>query len=128
MADVFVTVFGVDVAVAFEDAASVSVDDENRMGGGVEKDGIGSFGANAVNGEELSAECLRFGAEHSCERTAVFMAHKADEGFELSCFLAKVAGRANKFFEALCGDAFDGPRGQEFFAAEIADAGLDVGP
>lgn len=69
------------VAVAFKDTAGVGIDHENRTADGVEKDGVGGFGSDAVDGEQLRAKSLRLGARHFCDRTLVFVAKEFDEGF-----------------------------------------------
>ena len=69
------------VAVPFEDTAGVGVDDEYGMAGGVEKDRVGGFWADAVNCKKLSAKRLRFGARHLCGRALIFGAEETDEGF-----------------------------------------------
>jgi hypothetical protein len=60
LADVFVTESRVGMAVTFEDAAGVSVDDEDRMLRGVEKDGVGGLGTDAADGEQLVLELETF--------------------------------------------------------------------
>jgi hypothetical protein len=116
------------VAVAFEDAAGVGVDDEDRMAGGIEEDGVGGFGTDAVDGEKLRAKGLRLGARHFRDRALVRGVEEADKGFQLFGFLAEVAGRANEFFKVWRRGRFDGARREELFAAQVFDGGLDVGP
>ncbi len=36
-----------------EDSARIGIHDENRMIAGIEQDGVGSFGTNAMNAKEL---------------------------------------------------------------------------
>jgi hypothetical protein len=55
-ADFIVSAFGVKVTVAFEDATGVGVHDKDGMFAGIEKNGVGRFRANAVEGEKLIAE------------------------------------------------------------------------
>ena len=58
-----VRVFSVSQIVAFQNAAGVSIDDEDGMSAGVEKDRIGGFRADAVDREELFAEYCRGSSE-----------------------------------------------------------------
>jgi hypothetical protein len=55
-ADFVVSKFGVSLAMALQDSASVGVYDEYRMFAGVEKNGVGGFRADAANIEKLLAE------------------------------------------------------------------------
>ena len=81
LADVFVTEPRVGMAVTFEDAAGVSVDDKDRMLRGVEEDGFGGLRAYAVDGEQLIAQRLCWGSKHFAERALIFAAEETDEGF-----------------------------------------------
>jgi len=58
-----VRVFSMSEIVAFKNAAGVCIDDEDRMRAGVEKDRVGGFRADAVDREELFAECCRGSSE-----------------------------------------------------------------
>jgi len=50
-AELFITGLRMRKAVAFEDAAGVGVDYEDRAPAGIKKDGIGRFGADAAEVE-----------------------------------------------------------------------------
>ena len=117
-----------DEAVTGKDALGVGVDNEDLFVAGIKKDGIGGLRADTVNGEELFAQLGGGGPEHARERTGIFRAKKADEGFQFFCFLAEVAGRANQRGEAAQGNAFQSERSEQTPAAEIGDGALDVGP
>jgi hypothetical protein len=128
IADFVVGEFGMSMAVAFEDAARVGIDDENRMLTGVEKNGIGGFRADAAQGEQLLAKKWSGGGEHFREGAAVGFEEKVYEGFESFGFLAEIAGRAqqprnprgmNTAYSVRCEDAS---------SAQIANGALDVGP
>lgn len=114
--------------VAFEDAARVGVDGEDGMIAGVEQDGVGSFGADAVDGEELFAKEGSGSGEHFVERALVMAAQKLDKGFEFAGLLAEIAGRANQLGKTRERNAFERGRGEQFFAAKGDDGFLDVGP
>ncbi len=120
-------VFG-DEAVAGEDALGVGVDDEDIFVAGIKKDGVGGFRANAVDGEELFAQCECGGAEHAGEGAGIFGAEEAHEGFQSFGLLAEIARGADQRSEASGGDAFEGERSQKAFTAKIGDGAFDVGP
>jgi len=114
--------------VALQNAPGISVNHEHGMLPGIEEDGIGGFGADAVNGEELLPENGGGRAKHFRKRTLVGSPEKTYEGFQLARFLAEVAGGANQAGQAGGGDALDGDGGEQLLAAEIADGARDVGP
>ena len=93
-AEVLIGGFGMGEAVAFEDAAGVGVDYEDRMLAGVEEDGVGGFGADAAKREKLFAEAPGCRGKQAVERAAVLGEEKGDEILESSGFLAEVARRA----------------------------------
>ena len=80
LAEVFVAGFVLSEAVAFEDAAGVRVDHENRVLAGIEKNGIGGFWSDAVQGKELLTKNRGRRSEESGERAAVFAAKKLHKG------------------------------------------------
>ena len=90
-AEALVGIFRRSEGVAFKKAASVGVDDENGMAAGVEKDGVGGFGADTVDREELSAENRGWRVKHTREGTCVMLVDKTGERFQLASLLAKVA-------------------------------------
>ena len=71
-AQFFVRRFGVGEAVAFENAAGVSINHEHRMFAGVQEDGIGCFRPDAAKSEQLVANSFRRHREEALKRTAVF--------------------------------------------------------
>ncbi len=99
IADFVVGEFGMGMAVAFEDAASIGVDDEDRMFAGVEKNGVGGFRADAAEAEELNAKDGSWRGEQFVERTVVSVEEEFQEGLESFGFLAKVAGGAEELRE-----------------------------
>ena len=50
--------------MALENAAGVSIHNEDGVVACVKKDGVGGFGADAVDGEELRAQSCGGSAEH----------------------------------------------------------------
>ena len=70
-ANFLVRFFAPGKMVSLKDAPGVSVHDKDRMFPGVEQDGIGGFGADAVNGEKLFPEGGCGSAKHSVQRTMV---------------------------------------------------------
>jgi hypothetical protein len=74
-ADLFVGTAGIGLSferqevVAFEDPARIGVDYEYGMLTGVEKDGVGGFGADSADGEELVAQRCCGRGEETVERT-----------------------------------------------------------
>ena len=79
-------------ADAINDMAGVGVNDEGRLAGGVEDDGIGCFLADAVDGEELLAEVAGFVAEKLVQVILVVLSQPVDQGLELECLGVVVAG------------------------------------
>jgi len=94
--DFVVGKFGMGVAVTFENAAGVGVDDEDRMFAGVEKNGVGGFRADAAEAEELLAKDGSWRGEQVVERTVVGVEEEFHEGLESFGFLAEVAGGAEE--------------------------------
>src|SRR6266851_4807132 len=80
LAEVFVTGFGLSEAVAFEDAAGVGVDHENRVLAGIEKNGIGGFWSDAAQGKELLTKNRGRRSEEFGERATVFTVKKLHKG------------------------------------------------
>jgi len=126
--DFIVLGFGRSESVALEDAAGVSVHDENGMIACIEENGVGGFRADAMDGEELLPQSFCGNAEHSRERTRKLLLDEAREGLQLFGFLAKVAGRADESGKTRRGDVQHCGDREEFLAAEIGDGALDVGP
>src|SRR5215475_3389443 len=79
-AKLFITGLRMRDAVAFEDAAGVSVDDEDRMLAGVEKDRVRGFGADPAKSKKLFTENLRWPGKQAIERPAVVGKEKGNEG------------------------------------------------
>ena len=127
-ADFVVAEFGRSEGVAFEDAAGVGVNDEHGMVAGIEKDGVGGFGADAVDGEELGAESFGGSREHASERAGVIAMDEAREGFQFFGFLTEVAGRADELREARSRTGMQGVERKEFFTAKIGNGALDIFP
>ncbi len=100
-ADFGVGKFGMGVAVAFEDAAGVGINNEDRTVAGVEKNGVGGLRADAAEAEELSAKDGSWRGEQFIERAVVGVEEEFYEGLESFGFLAEVAGRAEELRE-LC--------------------------
>ena len=62
--NLFVIEPGAGESMAFEQAAGVGIDDEDRMFRGVEKNGIGGFRTDTVYGEKLVSQRWRRGEKH----------------------------------------------------------------
>lgn len=120
--------FGWGEIVALEDAARVGVDYEDGMLTSVEKDRVGGFRADAVDGEELIAQSCGGGGEETVERTGVFLVEEGDERFKGFGFLAEVAGRAEVFCERGGRDAMNGGRGEKFCCTKVGNGAFDVFP
>lgn len=127
-ADLLVRFFTPQDAVAFEDAASVGIDYEDKMLSGVKKNGVRSFRADAVNSEQLFAQFRGGGGKEFVERALIAVAEKANESLQLSCLLPKVAGRADQTSQMPERNLFDRSGRKEFFAAKRGDGPLNVGP
>src|SRR5208337_4787435 len=127
-ANFLVGLFAMGDMVALQNAPGISVNHEHRVLPGVEEDGIGGFGADAVNGEELLPENGGRRAKHFRKRALVGVPQETYKRFQLPRLLAEVAGGANPPGQAGGRDAFDGDRGEQFLAAQIADGAFDVAP
>ena len=71
--------FGWKKIVAFEDAARVGVDYEYWMLTGVENDGVGGFGADSADRQELNAQNCDGSGEEVVQRAEVILVEKGDE-------------------------------------------------
>jgi len=69
--DFIISDFGVNVAVALQDPASVGVDYKDGMFAGVEKNRVGGFRADSAEGEKLMAEDGGGSCEKAPERACV---------------------------------------------------------
>jgi hypothetical protein len=127
-AELLVGGFGMCEVVSFEDAASVGVNDEDRVLPGVEQDGVSGFWANAAKTEKLLAKDFRGRGEEAIERAVVFNEEKISEGLESFGLLAVVAGRAEARGELRGRDLTDCLWRQEFLVTEIGDNAFDVFP
>src|SRR5208337_973592 len=86
-ANFLVGLFAMGEMVALQNAPGISVHHEHRVLPGVEEDGIGGFGTDAVNGEELLPEDGGGRAKHFRERTVVSSPEEQYEGFKLAGLL-----------------------------------------
>src|SRR5258708_7721461 len=127
-ADFFVALRRRGGGVPREHPRGVGANPEYRGPPRVERDGARRFGANAMNGEQFFAQRRRWRAKHSCQRTAVLRAKKAYEAFQFLGLLAEVAGRAYEPGQARQRNGFHGWRRQQFFAAQIPNGRLNIGP
>ena len=93
-ADFIISEFGVNVAVALQDSASVGVDHENGMFAGVEKNRVGGFRADATQFQELIAEDCGGRSDKAGEGAAVGVEKKVYERLKRFGFLTEVAGGA----------------------------------
>ncbi len=114
--------------MAFEDAAGVSVDYEDGMFAGVEKNGVGGFGADAAQREELIAQNRRWSGEHAGKGAAVECIQKVHEGLESLCFLPKITRRTEEASEPRGVRAANGLRRKHASVAQITNGAFDVGP
>src|SRR5271167_2420593 len=87
-ADFFVfSVSGYSI-MAFQHAACVGVDNEDRLVRRIEKHGIRSLGADAFQSEQLRPQLLSWSSQHRVKRTAMFFLEKCDEILQAGCLLA----------------------------------------
>ena len=120
--------FGVGVAVTFEEAAGVGIDDEDRVLARVEKDGVGGFRADAAEVEELIAKDRSWRGEHLGERSVVGVVEEVRQGFKRFGFLAEVAGRAEEPREFRAGHSPDSNWGKQASGTQVSNGAFDVGP
>jgi len=128
LAKLFVVGFGLSEAVAFEDAAGVGVDDENRVPASIEKNGIGGFWSDAAQGKELLTKNRGRGGEEFAERAAVFTVEKPHKGLQGFCFLPEVARGAEQRGELRRACPSHGRGRKQASAAQIGNGVFDVGP
>ena len=92
--------------VASENPTRVGVHHEDWMVAGVQQDGIGSFGAYAMEIEEFLPKLLCGTSEQFCQRAFVLLVQKRNKDFQSFGFLAEIASGANhplKFCQATPG-------------------------
>lgn len=118
-------------AMAGDDAAEVFVDDHGRGVEGVEQDGIGGFGSDARQGEQLVANGMRRAAGrgakdfHGAAVVGVEEGHERFEGRGLAQHKARGADEGAQFGfgnRTQPGDVQDAVR------LEAGDGALDAGP
>src|SRR5215510_13017549 len=68
----FIAGFWSNDPVALQDSASVGVLNKYRMVAGIEQNGIDSFRAHAVQGQQLRAKFCRRLNKHPVQRTRIF--------------------------------------------------------
>ena len=127
-ADFIVSDFGMNVAVALQDSASVGVDYKDGMFAGVEKDRVGGFRADSAESEKLRAEDVGGSCEKAPERACVGRVKEVHEGLERFGFLAEVAGGAEKLGQSRGANAADGLRREQTRIAQVANGAFDVAP
>src|SRR3984893_6788206 len=93
--------------MAFEQAAGIGIDDEDGTLTGIEKNTVGRFWADAMDGEQLCAQNGRGSAKHFRQRAMVFRAKEGGEGFQFLGLLAEVARGANQASKAQRGVRID---------------------
>src|SRR6516164_4824542 len=96
-----------------EDSARIGIHDKNRKLAGVEKDGVGSFRTNAMNGKDLFAKCGGRRLKHFGERAVILRSQKPYKLFQFPGFLPEVAGRTDQPSKLALRDAFHGVDGEE---------------
>ncbi len=111
-----------------EDSARIGIHHKNRKLAGVEKDGVGSFRTNAMNGKELFAKCGGWSLKHVAERAVILRSQKPYKLFQFAGLLPEVAGRTDQPSKLALRDAFHGVDGEEFFFSQGGDGALDVRP
>src|ERR1700685_1993682 len=82
-----------------ENAPSIGIHHENRMIAGVEKDGIGGFGADAIQIEEFFSKSFCRPRQQSRQRASVFLVQKHDEKFQPPGLLTEITGGTNQALE-----------------------------
>src|SRR5258708_32832602 len=86
-------------SVGLQNSARVSIDNKNGMIAAIQQNGVGGFGANAVQRQQLSAQLLRRLREHALQRAAGSLIEILNENLQLARFLAEVSGRARQIFQ-----------------------------
>jgi len=127
--DVFIAGVGGNKPVAREDAAGVGVDDEDFALEGVEEDGVGGLGADAVDLEELPAEG---GGAGSAERPNNAVGEPGmepvEEAAEAAGLDVEVSHGPDEAAEEGVGAGSEAVRVHEVGALEPGDGAFDVGP
>jgi len=127
-ANFFVRGFPADDAVAQQHAARVGVHDEDGMIAGIEQDGIGSFGADAVEFQQLCSKLSGRLGEHARERAGILAVEESDEGLEIARFLAEVAGGTHQRFEFIERNLAHGADAEAAGASQICHGFFHVAP
>src|SRR5258708_28735803 len=108
-------------SVALQNSARVSIDNKNGMIAAVQQNGVGGFGANAVQRQQLSAQLLGRLREHVLQRAAVSLIEILNENLQLARFLAEVSGRAHQIFQLPDRDLANSLHAHQTFAAQLND-------
>ncbi len=117
-----------DDSVALQNSARVSIDNKNGMIAAIQQNGVGGFGANAVQRQQLSAQLLRRLREHALQRAAVSLIEILNENLQLARFLAEVSGRAHQIFQLPDRDLANSLHAQQTFAAQVNDGFFYIRP
>lgn len=82
--------------VLCEEAFRVCVNDEHGVAAGVQEHGIGGFGADAPQRQELQTADVRRQTEELGERSVVLAQQPTRKDVEIFCLLVEVSGGADK--------------------------------
>lgn len=111
-----------------KDSARIGIHNENSMLAGIEEDGVGSFGTDAMNSKELFPKSRGWSSKHFCKRAVMLQSQVADKLFQFACFLTEVAGRTDQASELPQRDSFHGIDGKQLFSSQGGDGALHVCP
>ena len=88
-------------AMPAEDPLGIGIDDKAMMISGVKEHTVGSFRADAVDGQEVCTDVIGFSLEHSLQAGAMFLDEYVDKVAESFGLDIKVASRAYKLGQLL---------------------------
>jgi hypothetical protein len=86
--------------MACRDSARICVNYEYTMLAGIQQNRVGGFWAHAVHREQLLPQLRGGPRKHFGKLAAIILIQELYESFEAAGLLAKVAGRADQFFQA----------------------------
>jgi hypothetical protein len=120
-----------DKGVTNGNAAQVFIDDHGRGVEGVEENGVGGFGADTGESEELSTDCGCVMDDRLMQRfdlAGVTCIEKCDEGFECGSLAQHETGRADEVTEFRLGDFSQAFDREDAACFETGDGTLDTFP
>src|SRR5579872_695901 len=82
-----------------QNSFGVSIDSKYRIVAGVKQNGIGGFGAYAVERQQFYPQLHGWRSKHPLERASIATIQKFDESLEPSSFLAEITGRPDQLLK-----------------------------